>query len=127
MAGYQPNAMIWVDILSAEYAPGTGTVEVWEPVAYTLGGIAGRGFPCHWSESVSDDDDTADASMSNSVAVARMRYHPVIFDAASVDTEHVRVMLYGDPKRTYRLIATAENVGMSNTEMLLRMRRWSVR
>lgn len=127
MAGYQPNAMIHVDVMSADYVPGTGVAETWQPVTYVLCGIEGRCFPCKWEESMSDDDDTADASMSNSVAVVRMRYHPVIFDAASVDTEHVRVMLYGDPKRTYRLIATAENVGMQNREMLLRLRRWTVR
>lgn len=127
MAGIQPNAMIWVDILSAEYTPGTGTVETWEPVAYTLGGIAGRGFSCHWSEGASDDDDTADADIANSVAVVRMRYHPAIFGAASVDTQHLRVLLYGDKSREYRLIATAENVNMQDTEMILRLRRWTVR
>lgn len=127
MAGIQPNAMIWADILDAEYAPGTGTVEAWKPVTYVLGGIAGRGFPCYWSESASDDDDAADADMANSVAVARMRYHPAIYAAASVDTHHLRVLLYGDKSREYRLIATAENVNMQDTEMILRLRRWTVR
>ena len=124
---YTPSVMIGVEIMRTEYVCGKGNVETWAPVGYSIGGMESQCFYCAWEAPAAEDVQAAGATQAAPVAIVRMAYHPEIYAAASENAKNVRILLGGNTKNAYRLVASAENVGMNNTEMVMQVKRWDAR